>query len=225
MKASLTLLVVAALAAGSMVGPSAMHAQTCIGAAPSSSVAYAYGQTSASRGHGARLNLVGQRAAFGVGASALSMPPQTGAIESDAQVALQFRTNRFTVCPVLGLRYGRSAWEQEIVEQTITTQALGASGGVAVGLDQQVYGGVHVTPFLSARYRFQVFFLSSDAADDDAEYSGDTVSVVDLEYGLTARYRRFMMGWSATRNSDTQGTRPQSARFFLGLTWGGRQDD
>lgn len=224
MKRSLTFLTAAALAAGSMVGPSA-NAQTCTGAAPTSSVAYAFGQTSASRGHGARLNLVGQRAAFGVGASALSMPPQTGAIESDAQVALQFRTNRFTVCPVLGLRYGRSAWEQEFSDQTITTQALGASGGVSVGYDRPIYRGVHVTPFLSARYRFQVFFLSSDAADDDAEYSGDTVSVVDLEYGLTARYRRFMIGWSATRNSDTQGTRPQSARFFFGLTWGGRQDD
>ncbi len=225
MKRSLSCLLTVSLAAGSIAGASTIHAQTCVGAAPSSSVAYTYGQTSASRGHGARANFVGQRAALGVGASALSMPPQTGALEADAQVAVQFRANRVAVCPVLGLRYGRSQWEQLISEQKLTTQSLGATGGVAVGFDQPVYRGLHLTPFLSARYRFQVYFLSSDAAEDDAEYSGDTLSVVDLEYGLTARYRRFMAGWSAMRNSDTQGTRPQAARFFLGLTWGGRQDD
>ncbi len=56
--------------------------------------------------------------------------------------------------------------------------------------------------------------------------SGDRVSGIEGEYGLTARYRDVYVGWAASRDGESKGLRPTASRLFFGLTWGtGRREE
>lgn len=62
-------------------------------------------------------------------------------------------------------------------------------GGLSVGLEQPVYRGATITPFLGLRYAFKVYCLDTKVSKGDVSASGDRVSGIEGEYGLTARYR------------------------------------
>lgn len=215
-----TIVVVAGVTA-----PTVAAAQTCLGGAAGSSLAYEHQRASLVSGNGARANLVGGRAALSLGGAVQSADGLESTYGGDVGFALQFRAHRVTVCPVIGLRYAHSEWNPADAGYSLTSHILGASGGLTAGLEQHVARGVFVTPHLAARYLFRVGYLTSNSSSDDVEQTGDTLSTVEFDYGLTLRYQRFLAGWSARRNSDASGLRPNAARFFLAVAWGGRRDD
>ena len=196
------------------------HAQVCHGGPSTSSVAYDRGSFTTGGSNGATASLVAGRAAFTVGARAHEMPPGSSALGADGRFSLQMRANRLVICPNLGVGYLRSIWEPTGASFSVTSHNVALRGGAALGLEQHVYRGVYVTPSLGARYAFKVWYLGSDV-DGEEIATGDTVSSVEIEYGLTARYRYAYLGWSALRDTDNNGNRPASARFFIGLALGG----
>ena len=62
-------------------------------------------------------------------------------------------------------------------------------GGLSVCLEQPVYRGATITPFLGLRYAFTVYYLDTKVSKGDVSASGDRVSGIEGDYGLTARYR------------------------------------
>lgn len=196
------------------------HAQICHGAPSTSSVAYDRGSFTTGGSNGVTAALVAGRAAFTVGARAHQMQSGSSALGADGRLSIQMRANRLVICPNLGVGYLRSLWEPTGAAISVTSHNVALRGGAALGLEQHVYRGVYVTPSLGARYAFKVWYLSSDV-DGEEVATGDTVSSVEIEYGLTARYRYAYLGWSALRDTDNKGNRPASARFFIGLALGG----
>lgn len=204
------------------------HAQICLGTPSHSSVAYDRGATSVTGSNGGTATLVGGRAALSVGARSYEKWAENSMIGGDMRFALQFRASRVVICPNIGLGYLRSLWEPPAAPEgtfSVTSHNVEARGGLAVGFEQPVYGGVSVTPFAGARYAFRVWYLDSEFSGDEVSASGDTTSSVELEYGLSARYRNVFLGWSAIRDTDNKGNRPASSRLFVGLAWGlGKKD-
>lgn len=206
----------------------ASHAQICLGTPSHSSVAYDRGTVSVANSNGGTATLVGGRTALSVSARSYEKWTDNSMIGGDMRFALQFRASRVVVCPNIGVGYLKNLWEPPPAPEgtfSITSHNVQAQGGLAVGFEQPVYGGVSVTPYAGARYAFRVWYLDSEFSGDDVSASGDTTSSVELEYGLSARYRNVFLGWSAVRDTDNKGNRPASSRLFVGLAWGlGKKD-
>lgn len=207
--------------------PDQAFAQICHGTPGRGGIAYERGLEALSTSHGASATFAGNRTAFNINASVFGKTPENTSRAAGARFSMQFHANRLAICPGLGLGYGRNVWtvpQGPVGDVSITTHAVALRPGVAVGLAQPVFRGVTLIPSLGVKYAYKVWYLSSKS-EGDVFPSGDTASVVEIEYGLTAQYRNVYLGWSALRDSDSDGLRPIAARFFLGITWGvGRKE-
>ena len=200
----------------SAICASTVQAQSCYGTPSRSSVAYDYGRVTLGEFHGGSATLIGARTALALSARVGSIDDldvQEGAL----RFGLQLPAGKVQICPALGL--GLSRLTSETPQYDLASNILSLRAGVGVGIEQEVYRGISLIPFLAARYEFNVLYVTVDAPNADVLESGDTTSTVDFEYGLMASWKILYMGIAAQRNLDS-GDRPYFARYVLGFTFG-----
>ncbi len=212
-----------------LVSSRAVHAQVCFGTPSHGGISYDRGAAFAGYSNGATATVAGQHVAFSVGGRVLEKVPASTTQSGDARFSLQFGASRVTVCPGLGIGYRHSVWDAPAnrgVDFNVTTHAVAARAGVSVGIEQPVYRGASIIPFVGARYAFRLYYLDTKATSGAVSASGDTTSSMEIEYGLTVRYSLVYLGWSALHDTDRPGTRPIASRLFVGVTWGsGKRKD
>lgn len=201
----------------STLSVSRVQAQACLGTPSRSNIAYENGSVSYGQSHGASAALVGRRTALGLAArfgEVGDLTSQDGAL----RFAIRIPAGKVEICPTLGLGLARRISEPS-QDWTITSNTVTLQAGIGVGIEQQVFAGISVIPFVAARYGFGIVAITIDAPDAETEVSGDTLSGVDFEYGLMGRWKVLFGGVAAQRNSDS-GSRPYFARYVLGFTFG-----
>ncbi len=209
-----------ALAFSAIVPLIALHAQPCLGTPTHGGIAYERGAASYSSSNGVTAAYAGHRASVG-GAYRIRDRGAITSNEGDFRFAVHVNVSRLMLCPNVGLGYAGESWKPEPAV-TFDTKRLIGRAGVGLGIEQPVYKGFTVIPFVSARYEFHVMYIDLTApTGSTAESSGDTLSVVDIEYGLMARFKFLYGGITAQRKSDSPGRRPYQSRLMLGVTWGG----
>lgn len=201
----------------SVVCPSTMRAQSCYGTPSRSNVAYEYGTVTFGRFDGVSAHLVGTRTALSIGGR-FGEIEDVSVQEGSLRFGVQLPAGKLQVCPALGLGFSRATSEPE-PEWNLASNTLSLRAGIGVGIEQEVYRGVALIPFVAARYEFNVLYIRIDAPNADVTQSGDTSSTVDFEYGLMASWKVLYAGVAAQRNKDS-GDRPYFARYVVGLTFG-----
>ncbi len=188
----------------------------CHGTPRGLSLAYEYGRLTAGNSQGVALTLPKVRLAARVRDIDESLSGQ----EFDVRFSVPIGTSKFQVCPLLGATYGQDEWDFSTTS-SMTTQTLALRAGAAVGGEFPVAAGLSAIPFVQVAYQFRAVKFDIDDAVGNIETSADTVSGVDIEYGLVGRYRNFFAGVAANRSDDTEGLRPYQARWILGFSFGG----
>ena len=199
-----------------------IQAQPCLGTPTRGGIAYERGAASYSSSNGVAAAFAANHVSVGGGYRMRDRGPRTtSSNEADLRFALHIKVTRLMFCPNIGLGYAAESWKPEPAV-TFDSKRLVGRGGIGIGLEQPVYKGFALIPFVSARYEFHVLYIDLTApAGSTAEPAGDTLSVVDLEYGLMARFKFLYGGITAQRKSDSPGKHPYQSRLLLGVTFGG----
>lgn len=200
-----------------LVAASSARAQVCHGTPRRGGVAYEYAKLSVGNSHGVSGALAGGRTALGVTLRLREITSQRSGQEANVRFSMLFPASRLQICPGLGFGYQRD--QTDDAQLALTTTRLAARAGAGVGLEQHVYKGVNVIPFVVVQYEFALKHFKLNAPGNQSE-SADTLSHVDIEYGLIGRYRFVYGGIAANRSSATEGVRPLAARYVVGLTFG-----
>jgi hypothetical protein len=165
--------------------------------------------------------LAGQRVALGVGAAMRDLGELTG-----QQAALRFSVVlpllAIRICPGVGLLYQHDTWDQS--DASVTVHNVSLRAGAGLGFEQHVFAGLSVNPFVVGQYDFTLTALDfepSGADSSNVQLTGDTLSRVQIEYGVIGRYRFLFGGIAAHRTSDQKGIRPYMARYILGVSFSG----
>jgi hypothetical protein len=188
----------------------------CHGTPRGLTAAYEYGKLTSGNSQGIAVTLPGVRLA----ARVRDIDETLSGQEFDVRFSLPIGTSKFQVCPLLGIGYGRDEWDFS-TSSSMTTQTLALRGGAAVGGEFSLTAGLSAIPFVQVAYQFRAVKFDVEDAGGDVEASADTVSGVEIEYGLVGRYRNFFAGVAANRSDDTEGIRPYQARWILGFSFGG----
>ena len=166
------------------------HAQICHGTPAHGGIACERGAVSLGNSNGASATIAGSHVAFSVAGRVLESVPTFTSQAADTRLSLQFGGGRFSVCPGLSVGYIRDVWAPAAGRDgptTLTSHSAAARGGLSVGMEQPIAGGVSVAPFLGGRYAFHVWYLDTKVSNGTAVATGDTVSTAELEYGLAVR--------------------------------------
>jgi hypothetical protein len=213
----LALTIVAALATEAKP----IEAQACHGTPGGASVGYEYGKMSVGRSQGLSGALAGNRVALGAGAAVRDLGDFTG-----QQASLRFSfilpVPGIRICPGLGLLYQHDTWDR--TDATLTAHNLSLRAGAGLGFEQHVAAGFSVNPFVVAQYDFTITaldFTPSGADSANVELTPDTLSRVQIEYGLIGRYGFLYGGIAAHRTGDQKGIRPYMARYIIGVSFSG----
>ncbi len=196
--------------------PGIASGQACHGTPRGTSIAYEYGKLNVG-------NTQGLAATFGgitLGGRLRDINEDVSGYEADLRFSLVLGTSRFQVCPLIGLGFQRDDWDFD-VDSKLTTNMLTAKAGVAIGTEIPVSRGFTAIPFLQVAYQFSAIHFDLEIPNSEPEVTGDTVSVVDIGYGLVGRYKNFFAGVAANRDTDTEGIRPYQARWILGFSFSG----
>ena len=206
--------------AGCLLTAPTANAQACFGTPNRSSVAFEHGLPQVGSVNGAEATLVRRRFNLNVNGRVTSVDPDVDGYQGALRLGLQFGTSRFAFCPALGVGLTSETWEPTS-DLSLRSRTLSLRGGAGFGFEQPIYKGVSAIPFVAARYEFDAIVLDdAKSPDPETEIGGDTLSVVDIQYGLTLRYRFAYLGFAAQRNSDTKGSRPYYSHILLGFTFG-----
>ena len=197
------------------VAATSAKAQLCHGSPPGISVAYEHGTTSAGSSEG----IVATLRAIQLGARIHEVGPNFTGQEGSLRFSLGLGSSRVQVCPMLGVAYGQDTWDYA-PGSSLDMKTLTARGGGGIGFLQPVYKDLAINPFIVVQYQFSAMKFE-DAAVDDGEFSADTLSDVDIEYGLVAHYRFLYAGVAAHRFADDEGLNPYLARWIFGFSFSG----
>ena len=196
-----------------------VEAQACIGGPERSSIALESTAYSIGTAIGGIASLAGKRTAIDVGFRARSIGDDISGIGGGLRFSLIFPAGKFRICPGLGLGVVRDKWTLDAsTSQTATTAS--ARAGVGFGFEQPVVKDVSVIPFVGVYYRFNATAFSIDAPGETFT-TADSVSHVQIEYGVFAHYRFLFAGIAAERTSKTEGSRADLGRIIIGLTSSG----
>jgi hypothetical protein len=194
-------------------------AQACHGTPSGGSVGYEYGKMSVGQSQGLSGTLAGEHVALGAGVALRDLGALTGQ-QASLRFSLILPVLAVRICPGLGLLYQHDTWDQG--DASLTVHNLSLRGGAGLGLDRHVYAGFSVNPFVVTQYEFNIVALDfSPPSADSVQLTGDTLSRVQIEYGLIGRYRFLYGGIAAHRTSDQKGIRPYMARYILGVSFSG----
>jgi hypothetical protein len=212
------LVVPAALA----LSPSAMLAQACHGTPNGPSAAYEYAKMSVGQSQGLNGTLAGQRVAFGAGAAMRDLGALSGQ-QASLRVSLVLPILAVRLCPGLGLIYQHDTWDRS--DASLTVHNLSARAGAGLGFEQHLVAGLSVNPFVVAQYDFTLtaFDFAPRGSDSaNVQLTGDTLSRVQIEYGIIGRYKFFYGGIAAHRLGEQKGIRPYMARYIVGIAFKAR---
>lgn len=120
---------------------------------------------------------------------------------------------------MIGVALRQDTWDYE-PGSSLDIKTLTARGGAGIGFMQPVYGELAINPFVVVQYQFSAMKFEDDASGDGT-FSADTLSDVDIEYGLVAHYRFVYAGVAAHRLADDDGLRPYLARWIFGFSFSG----
>lgn len=168
-------------------------------------------------------NTTGLAATFGglrLGARLRDIDDDLSGQEFDLRFSVPIGISRFQLCPLLGVGYQRDEWDFD-ANSTLTSQMVTLKAGAAIGAEFPVAAGFSAIPFLQLAYQFSAIKFDIEAPDSEPEVTGDTLSFVDVEYGLIGRYRNFFAGVAANWDTDSDGFRPYQARWILGFSFSG----
>jgi len=205
-----------ALAVLSLVVPGMAGAQACHGTPRGTTLAYEYGKLNVG-------NTQGLAATFGavkLGARLRNIDDELSGKEADLRFSIPIGTARFQVCPLLGLGFQRDEWDFDL-DSRLTTNMLTLKAGAAFGTEIQVAAGISAMPFVQVAYQFSAIHFDLEMPNSEPEVTGDTLSFVDIEYGLVGRYRNFFAGVAANRDTDSEGIHPYQARYIFGFSFSG----
>ena len=189
----------------------------CHGTPGGMTLAYEYGMLTTGNSQGVALTLPGIRLAGRMRDIDETLSGQ----EFDARFSLPIGTSKIKVCPLVGATYGKDEWDYD-ASSTMTIQTLAIRAGGAIGWEFPVVAGLSAIPFIQVAYQFKaVKFDVEGVPGSQIETSADTVSGVDIEYGLVGRYRNFFAGFAANRSDDTEGIHPLQSRLIFGFSFSG----
>ena len=126
------------------------------------------------------------------------------------------------ICPGLGAVYQHDTWDRDDASLTVHNVSLRAGAGI--GFERQLFAGLSVNPFVVTQYEFNLVALdfSPTGADSSTVHlTGDTLSRVQIEYGVMGRYRFLFGGIAAHRTGSQKGIHPYMARYILGVSFSG----
>ena len=195
-----------------------LNAQTCHGTARAGGIALEHGALSIGTSEGASLAFAGNRAAVGAAYRYRNVQSDLTGHEGAMRFSLLFGGSRLLVCPTVGLDYQRDRWSVN-ESQSVVSNRVAGRGGLNAAYDFVIGESLRISPFAGAQYEFAIIDFESDGGAGEANVTGDTLSHVEIEYGLVARYRAVFAGMIADRYSDLK--RPHLARLVLGLAFGG----
>ena len=196
-----------------------VQAQICAGTPRGGGIAFEYGTSAVGHTQGLSASLGGGRHSFGAAYRHRTLEEDATGNEARIRYSLGFGAGPLQICPGLGLGFIRDTWNAQN-DVTLHTSALSGRAGVGIGLEQAVYKGFAVIPFAVVHYEFTAIKFDLDApAGTETDISGDTLSGVDIEYGLLARYKFVYGGIAAQRNTERSGNRPYLARWIVGFTF------
>ncbi|HEX9563327.1 MAG TPA: hypothetical protein VF981_05120 [Gemmatimonadaceae bacterium] len=197
-------------------------AQTCRGTPRGGGLAFVRGQSFVGSTNGVAAAVAGGRFAIDGDYRSLTADAEgVSGFDASVRFSLLLGGNNLLVCPSLGFVYNSEDWEFGD-GGSLTTRTGSARAGLGLGYQREVYKGLSLIPFISADYDFTAIVFTLDPAEEgDEELSGDTLSRVNVQYGILAQYKFFYAGISADRYSDTKGDRPLLARWMVGITFGG----
>jgi hypothetical protein len=204
-----------------MVSASASAAQACHGTPGGASVGYEYGKMTVGHSQGVSGTLAGQCVAFGAGAALRDLGSLTGQ-QAALRLSAILPVFAVRICPGIGAIYQHDTWDRD--DESLTSHTLSLRAGGAIGLERHVYRGLSLNPFVVTQYDFTLTvldFAPSGADSSNVELTPDSTSYVQIEYGLTARYRFLYGGIVAHRTTDQKGSRPYMARYILGVSFSG----
>jgi hypothetical protein len=197
-----------------------VHAQACHGTPSGRSAAYEYAKMTVGSSQGVAGTLAGSHAALGAGFATRSVDDMTGQ-QGSLRFSLRLPIGKLELCPGIGLIYQHDTWSPR-TQVSVTAHNVSARAGAGLGFEQEITHGFSVTPFLVAQYEFALSIYQMDLSGSDSattQLTGDTLSRAQLEYGLIARYRFLYGGVAAHRSSESKGSRPDMARWIIGIAF------
>jgi hypothetical protein len=199
--------------------PSAIVAQACHGTPSGASAAYEYGKMSVGQSQGLNGTLAGQRFAVGAGATMRDLGALTGQ-QASLRFSLVLPILAVRLCPGLGVIYQHDTWDRS--DATLTVHNLSARAGAGLGFEQHLFAGLSVNPFVVTQYDFTLTafdFAPSGSDSTNVQLTGDTLSRVQIEYGVIGRYKFLYGGIAAHRLGEQKGVRPYMARYIVGIAF------
>ena len=203
--------------AGLTIFSAAANAQAaCHGTPRGMTVAYEYGKLTGGNSQGVAVTLPSLR----LGARMRDLGDNYTGNEFDLRVSVPIGPSTLKICPLIGATYGKDEWNFDATS-TMTSQTLALRAGGAIGGEFPVAAGFSAIPFVQVAYQFRAVKFDVEATSGNIETSADTVSGVDIEYGLVGRYRNFFAGFAANRSDDTKGIHPYQSRLIFGFSFSG----
>lgn len=203
------------IAAGLLL-PATSEGQLCHGL-PAKSIAFEYGRLAVGTSQGALATLGGLELA----ARLRDISSTYSGHEGSLRYSVRIGSSRVQFCPSVGATYQRDTWDVS-VGSSFTINALTLRGGGGIGFMQPVFRGVAVNPFVGVHYQFKATHFDAEGTpDENFEVSGDTLSEVEIEYGMMAHYRSFYGGVVAHRFAKYKGLAPYMARWIVGFSFSG----
>ena len=196
------------------------YAQPCFGTPQRGGVAFEHSSASFSVANGVSAAYAGSHFSVGAVAQARDRGAQISAQEGGLRLALQFPAGPVKLCPALRFGFSNESWTPRPGTKLNTKRGT-AGGGIGVGIEQPVVGGFSLIPYATIHYDFNVYYLGLSTPSGGNEVSGDSLSLVDIEYGIAGRYKFFYAGFAGQRNSDSKSKRPYQTRIMVGLTLSG----
>lgn len=213
--------VLLALGAVTLLAASPLGAQVCVGTPSRSSIAYGYDKYSVGNANGGTASLVGSRFAASLGGNIRSISSDVSGFSGQLGLHGIIGASRFTICPGLTLGYTRDTWDPRAgLSASINMAAV--NPGVGVGFEQEVGGGVSVSPFARVGFGYNLVVYDLSATNSETDVTGDTLSGVTIEYGAIAQYGRFFGGFATSRLPGQEGRNPNALRVILGATFSER---
>lgn len=197
-----------------VLAPGILEGQACHGL-PAKSVAFEYGVLSVGNSLGALATLGGLE----LGGRRRDISTRYSGQEASLRYSLRMGSSRIQFCPSVGAVYQHDTWD---ITPAITINTLSLRGGGAIGYVQPLLKGLAINPFIGVHYRFTASHLDGeDTPDTEVSVSGDTLSEVGIEYGITAHYGSIYGGVVAHRTNEDKGIHPSMARWIVGFSFAG----
>jgi hypothetical protein len=180
---------------------SALRAQTCNGTPRLGGADYEYEQRGIGSSQGAGLTLTAGHFAWNAAYHKSDLGTDLTGQSGETRFSFPIGAGGFSICPGLGLEYDQDVWNATQTE-TVTARTLTGRAGISLGFNSLVYGDAQLIPFLGANYSFAARIFSLDATGAQNTTTGDTLSHIEVNYGIVARFKFVYAGFESRRQGS-----------------------